>query len=113
MSGSIHPRADELHAAFDATEDEEEDDDEPFPMWDGVIAFEDGEADAPPAGVIVVDGFCDYLGKRCAQVLEEAGYAVVQANSTISGIESRFPSYSGYSWVLFQCIGMTLNVWCP
>ncbi|CAM9125023.1 unnamed protein product [Laminaria digitata] len=43
-------------------------------------AFEAGETEAPPAGVIVVDPFCDYLGKRCIEILEAAGYAVVQAS---------------------------------
>lgn len=43
-------------------------------------AFEAGEMEAPPAGVIVVDPFCDYLGKRCIEILEKAGYAVVQAS---------------------------------
>lgn len=43
-------------------------------------AFEEGESEAPAAGVIVVDGFCDYLGKKCVHILEEAGYAVVQAS---------------------------------
>lgn len=47
-------------------------------------AFEDAESEAeegpPVAGVIVVDPFCDYLGKRCIDILEEAGYAVVQAS---------------------------------
>ncbi|CAN0546901.1 unnamed protein product, partial [Ectocarpus sp. 12 AP-2014] len=51
-------------------------------------AFEDAETGAeaedggaPVAGVIVVDPFCDYLGKRCINILEEAGYAVVQVLS--------------------------------
>lgn len=44
-------------------------------------AFEAGETEAPPAGVIVVDPFCDYLGKRCIEILEAAGYAVVQAST--------------------------------
>lgn len=60
--------------------DEGEEEDEPFPIWKGMSAFEAGEAEAPPAGVIVVDPFCDYLGKRCITILEEAGYAVVQAS---------------------------------
>lgn len=58
----------------------DEDGDEPFPIWKGMSAFEAGESEAPPAGVIVVDPFCDYLGKRCIRLLEEAGYAVVQAS---------------------------------
>lgn len=59
----------------------DEDGDEPFPIWKGMSAFEAGESEAPPAGVIVVDPFCDYLGKRCIRILEEAGYAVVQASA--------------------------------
>lgn len=59
----------------------EEDEDEPFPIWKGMSAFEAAESEAPPAGVIVVDPFCDYLGKRCIRILEEAGYAVVQARA--------------------------------
>lgn len=47
-------------------------------------AFEAGESEAPPAGVIVVDPFCDYLGKRCIAILEEAGYAVVQASRELT-----------------------------
>eukprot|EP00752_Nemacystus_decipiens_P001229 g1228.t1 len=60
---------------------EDEDEDEPFPIWKGMSAFEAGESEAPPAGVIVVDPFCDYLGKRCIRLLEEAGFAVVQVLS--------------------------------
>lgn len=63
-------------------------DEEPFPIWKGMSAFEDAETGseaeeggAPVAGVIVVDPFCDYLGKRCIDILEEAGYAVVQASN--------------------------------
>lgn len=59
---------------------DDEDEDEVFPIWKGMSAFEAGESEAPPAGVIVVDPFCDYLGKRCIGILEEAGYAVVQAS---------------------------------
>lgn len=55
--------------------------DEPCPIWRGMSAFEDGEIDAPAAGVIMVDPFCDYLGKRCIKILEDAGFAVVQASS--------------------------------
>lgn len=62
-------------------DNESEDGDEPFPIWKGMSAFEAGESEPPPAGVIVVDPFCDYLGKRCIKILEEAGYAVVQARS--------------------------------
>lgn len=62
-------------------DNEDEDSDEPFPIWKGMSAFEAGESEAPPAGVIVVDPFCDYLGKRCIRILEEAGYAVVQARA--------------------------------
>ena len=51
-------------------------------------AFEAGESDAPSAGVIVVDPFCDYLGKRCIDILEEAGYAVVQARSAESVLKN-------------------------
>lgn len=46
-------------------------------------AFEAGETEAPPAGVIVVDPFCDYLGKRCIEILEAAGYAVVQVSKAL------------------------------
>ena len=60
----------------------DEEDDEPFPIWKGMSTFEAGESEAPPAGVIIVDPFCDYLGKRCIQILEEAGYAVVQASGS-------------------------------
>lgn len=65
----------------DEEEEEEEQDEGPFPVWKGMSAFEAGEADPPSAGVIVVDPFCDYLGKRCIDILEGAGYAVVQARS--------------------------------
>lgn len=50
-------------------------------MWSGMSAFEEGEAETPPAGVIIVDPFCDYLGRRCQKILEEAGYAVVQVGA--------------------------------
>lgn len=60
-----------------------EDEDGLFPIWKGMSAFEAGDSAAPPAGVIVVDPFCDYLGKRCIAILEEAGYAVVQASKIV------------------------------
>lgn len=62
---------------------DDEGEDEPFPIWKGVSAFEAGDSEAPQAGVIVVDPFCDYLGKRCIDVLEGAGYAVVQVCETL------------------------------
>ncbi|CAM9221152.1 unnamed protein product [Ectocarpus sp. 8 AP-2014] len=72
----------------EATTGSDSEDEEPFPIWKGMSAFEDAETGseaeeggAPVAGVIVVDPFCDYLGKRCINILEEAGYAVVQVLS--------------------------------
>ncbi|CAM9664089.1 unnamed protein product, partial [Choristocarpus tenellus] len=35
----------------------------------------------PAAGVVIVDPFCEYLGKRATRMLEEAGYAVMQVLS--------------------------------
>lgn len=65
-------------------EDDDDDDDndgDPFPIWEGMGAFQAGEMEAPPPwGVIIVDGFCDYLGRRCARLLKEAGYAVVEVS---------------------------------
>lgn len=68
---------------------EHEEGDEPFPIWKGMSAFEAGESEAPPAGVIVVDPFCDYLGKRCIKLLEQAGYAIVQARAQSSQTNTR------------------------
>lgn len=59
------------------------DEDDLVPIWKGMSSFEAGKSEAPPAGVVIVDPFCDYLGKRCIQVLEEAGYAVVQASTGV------------------------------
>lgn len=74
--------------AFLLATDDEPDDDQ-YPIWKGMSAFEAGECEAPPAGVIVVDPFCDYLGKRCIEILEEAGYAVVQASIASHGYALR------------------------
>ncbi|CAN0245566.1 unnamed protein product [Ectocarpus fasciculatus] len=49
---------------------------------------EEGEGGAPVAGVIVVDPFCDYLGKRCIDILEEAGYAVVLSDHLVATLSS-------------------------
>ncbi|CAM9721217.1 unnamed protein product [Discosporangium mesarthrocarpum] len=63
-------------------EDEEDAKDEPYPIWRGMGAYEEGEMDVvPPAGVVVVDPFCDYLGKAAVNMVEEAGYAAVQTVS--------------------------------
>ncbi|CAM9099654.1 unnamed protein product [Scytosiphon promiscuus] len=53
-----------------------------------MLAFEAGESPAPSAGVIVVDPFCDYLGKRCIAILEEAGYAVVLSDHLVATLNN-------------------------
>lgn len=79
QSHTAHAQTSHDVVAFMSLAADDDPDDEPFPVWKGMSAFEAGECEAPPAGVIVVDPFCDYLGKRCIEILEEAGYAVVQA----------------------------------
>ncbi|CAN0350744.1 unnamed protein product [Pylaiella littoralis] len=90
VDGSDSSEADHEHSSSSSSSSTEDtasglegdsDKNEPFPIWKGMSAFEAGESEAPPAGVIVVDPFCDYLGKRCIAILEEAGYAVVQVLS--------------------------------
>lgn len=49
-----------------------------------MTAFEEGQAEAPAAGVIIVDPFCDYLGIKCEKRLTDAGYAVVKASKPTS-----------------------------
>lgn len=68
-------------------------------------AFEAGETEAPPAGVIVVDPFCDYLGKRCIEILEAAGYAVVQASrDSMNSNCCRFDVICQHSLKLIVCV---------
>lgn len=90
--------------------DEGEGVDEPFPIWKGMSAFEAGETEAPPAGVIVVDPFCDYLGKRCIDILEAAGYAVVQASGgSMNSSCRRFDVLCIQSLRLVVCVLNTRN----
>lgn len=57
------------------------DDYEPYPHYGGSTEVENGTAPLPVAGLIVVDGFCTYLGRRVADLCKLKGVACVQVMS--------------------------------